>query len=97
VVFSGTINYETYVWIERGKLCVSTCNNEPWEDILDGLNLDYSYYEEDSYNGIELDMEKCFIDLEDFELLTPRQKLDKWRKQFEEAHGPLLGAKDILN
>jgi hypothetical protein len=97
VVFSGTINYETFVWKEGDCLFVSTCNNDPWEDILDELDLDYSYYLDGSYKEVELEREKQFVDLEDFELLTPRQKLDKWTKQFEEAHGPLLGAKDILN
>jgi hypothetical protein len=75
VVFTGTINYETYVIYEGESLLIDTCNNEKWDNIFDALGYNYEYYDEDDTYGMT--QKNKFIDLEDMEKVTREDKNNK--------------------
>lgn len=75
VVFTGTINEETYVIYEGKSLLILTCNNERWDDIFEDLGYDYEYNDEEDTR--DMVRKSTFIDLEDMEVLTKKTKDNK--------------------
>lgn len=94
VVFTGTINEETFVFKLDKDLIINTCNNEDWDFIFDiiacGNEIDYLaedfLYEPDAMYKFWKTIK--YIDLTDFEVLTKKEFNDKL---YEKWYGkPLL-------
>ncbi len=65
IVIPWTCNYETWVWKNDVGICVDTCNNEGWYDILDAqyVSEDWPYIEEEGPQFKDGHSTASFLDL----------------------------------
>lgn len=86
IVLPWTCNYETWIWSNHNGVCVDTCNNHNWWDMIeyDNMHEDWKWEQDNPhYKGFHKNWDNHYLDLSNMSITSINEFVDLWTRRNE--------------